>query len=170
MSRAERAMVDPVAQLAAVAEAVRECRGAGDLLRALDHALAATLGHRLFTVMRYHRDSGESERIYSSNPQAYPVGGRKALQEAGWVDRVFRQRQPFLGRNAADLREVFPDHRLIASLGLQSVLNLPVARGAAVLGTLNLLHQENWYDAADFALGTVFAALAIPVFDLVADR
>lgn len=167
MSRVRRTADEVLHEIEALARAVREGKDAAQMFGVLDRALAVTIGHRLFTIMRYHAGSAESERLYSTNPAAYPVGGRKVLPASQWADRVLRRREPFLGRDAADIRAVFPDHALIASLGLQSVLNVPVLRGGAVLGTLNLLHQEGWYDEPDFGPGAVFAALAIPALDLV---
>ncbi len=52
--------------------------------RALDAALGAVLGHKLFTVLRYHEATRESERIYTNQPAAYPVGGRKPLSDTAW--------------------------------------------------------------------------------------
>ena len=40
---------------------------------------------------------------------------------------------------------MFPDHELIASLGCEAVLNLPVVAGGAVLGTLNCLDAAGAY-------------------------
>lgn len=59
---------------------------------------------------------------------------------------------------------MFHDHELIASLGCESILNLPVCHKGLVIGTLNLLHGAGWYDAGDIPLGQVFAALAAPAF------
>ena len=162
MSRA--AAVDPRPHLAAVA-AVGTMPGQPEALYgALDAALGAVLGHRLFTLMRYHADSGDSERVYTTHPREYPVGGRKALNPTPWAEQVLRRQQPYLGRTAADIREVFFDHALIASLGCGSVLNLPVVWDGRSLGAINLLHEEGWYDAGDAGLGLLFAALAIPAY------
>src|SRR4029079_19332215 len=90
---------------------------------ALEAALGAVLGHRLFTLMRYHADSGDSERIYTSHPREHPVGGRKTLNPPPWTEQVLRLQRPYLGRRAADVREVFFDHALIASLRCGSVLH-----------------------------------------------
>jgi len=49
------------------------------LFGALEAALGAVLGHRLSRSMRYHARTGESERIYTTHPREYPVGGKKAL-------------------------------------------------------------------------------------------
>jgi hypothetical protein len=162
MSRAP--VVDPRPHLAAVA-AVATMPGQPDaLFGALEAALGAVLGHRLFTLMRYHGDSGHSERIYTTHPREYPVGGRKALNPTPWTEHVLRRQQPYLGRTAADVREVFFDHALIASLGCGSVLNLPVVWDGRTRGTINLLHEEGWYDEGDKALGLIFAALTVPAY------
>jgi len=129
---------------------------------ALETAMGAVIGHTLFTILRYHADRRESERVWTSQPAAYPVAGRKALTPTAWARQVFEERRPYIGRTAADIRAVFPDHELIASLGCASVLNLPVVWDGRVLGTINLLHEAEWYDEDDATLGLVFAALAAP--------
>jgi GAF domain-containing protein len=160
MSRGPR--VDPVPHLAAVAAALARPGQPGPLWAALDAGLGAVIGHRLFTVLRYHPDSRESERCYTNQPAAYLVGGRKPFTESAWSRQVFAERRPYIGRSAEDLRAVFFDHALIASLGCDSVLNVPVVHGGRVLGTLNLLHEADWYEEADVAPGLLFAALAVP--------
>ena len=162
--------VDPVPFLLEAAVALRRAGQPGATFEALDRALGAVLGHRLFTVLRYHHDSGESERLYSSQPGAYPVGGRKPLNPTPWTQRVLREQTPYLGRTAEDIRAVFFDHELIASLGCASVLNLPVVWDGQTLGTLNLLHEEAWYDEGDIPLGLVLAALALPAYLAPAGR
>jgi hypothetical protein len=156
--------VDPRPHLAAVAAIATMPGQPGALFGALDAALGAVLGHRLFTLMRYHAATGDSERLYTTHPTAYPIGGRKPLNPTAWTDQVLRRQQPYLGRRAADVRAVFFDHALIASLGCGSVLNLPVVWNGRALGTINLLHEEGWYDEGDAGPGLLFAALAIPAF------
>ena len=135
---------------------------------ALDAALAAVLGHKLFTVLLRHPVTGESERLYTNQPGAYPVGGRKPLRDTPWNRQLFHDGRPFLGRTAADIRAHFPDHAVIAALGCGSVLNLPVLWNGRALGTLNVLHEEGWYDDADVPIGLAFAALAVPAYLAVA--
>jgi hypothetical protein len=162
VSRAPR--TDPRPHLEAVA-AVSTLPGQPQaLFGALDAALGAVLGHRLFTLMRYHVRTGESERVYTTHPHEYPVGGKKPLNPTAWTEQVLRRQQPYLGRTPADVRAVFFDHELIASLGCGSVLNLPVVWDGRVLGTINLLHEASWYDDTDTPVGLLFAALAIPAY------
>ena len=165
MSR--RAQVDPLPHLAAVSAAIRSSGQPEATFRALDAAVAATLGHKLFTCLLHHPAVHESERRYTNQPEAYPVGGRKPVPASQWARRLFEERQPHIGYTADDIREVFFDHALIASLGCASVLNLPVVHDGRTLGVLNLLHEASWYGEDDVPLGQVFAALAVPAFRLL---
>ncbi len=160
MSRAP--LIDPRPHLAAVAAVATMPGQPAALFGALDAACGAVVGHRLLTLMRYHAGPSESERIYTTHPREYPVGGRKPVTPTRWTEQILNRRQPYLGRTAADIREVFADHARIASLGRGSVLNLPIVWDGRLLGTLNLLHEEGWYDAGDTGLGLLFAALAVP--------
>jgi GAF domain-containing protein len=126
--------------------------------------MGATIGHKLFTCLLHHPAARESERRYTNQPAAYPVGGRKPVPDSAWARRLFVEREPYIGYTADDIREVFFDHALIASLGCASVLNVPVVHDGRTLGVLNLLHEARWYDEADAPLAQVFAALAAPAF------
>jgi hypothetical protein len=132
--------------------------------RALDGALDAVLGHKLFTVLIHHAATRESERIYTNQPAAYPVGGRKPLRDTAWGRQVIGARRVFIGRTAADIEAHFPDHALITSLGCAAIINLPVVWDDRLLGTINLLHEEGWYDDGDVPIGLAFAALAVPAY------
>jgi GAF domain-containing protein len=160
MSR--QARVDPLLHLEAVARAVMEVGQPEPAFRALDRAMGAVIGHTLFTVLLHHPGARESERRYTNQPAAYPVGGRKPVTASPWTERLFVERQPYIGRDAEDIRQVFFDHALILSLGCASVLNVPVVWDGRTLGTINLLHEAGFYDEGDVPVGQTFAALAAP--------
>jgi GAF domain-containing protein len=165
MSR--RSPVDALPHLVTLAAALRAPHQPDAALRALDAATAATLGHKLFTCLLHHPEARESERRYTNQPATYPVGGRKPVLPTSWTRRLFEEQQPYIGYTADDIREVFFDHALIASLGCASVLNLPVVHDGRTLGVINLLHEARWYGEDDVPLGQVFAALAVPAFLLL---
>ncbi len=110
-----------------------------------DAAADELVGHKLFTVMRFDSDSMEVERLYSSQPQAYPPGGRKQKRDTAWGHHVLELGKPYIGSNADDIRWAFNDHDLILSLGLESVLNMPITRENSVIGTMNVLHKAGHY-------------------------
>lgn len=142
--------------LAHVALAMREPDQPAAIFAAVARGTAETIGHKLFTLMVFHADAGETERVYTNQPGPYPVRGRKRVVDAAWSRRLLRDGLPYVGRTAADIRDVFPDHALILSLGCASVLNVPIVWRSRVLGTMNLLHEDGWYSDADAPLGLAF--------------
>ena len=106
------------------------------------------------------KPSGSIQALRTPTPLA---AASRPTRPSG-TQHLFVERKPYTGYDANDIRAVFFDHELILSLGCESILNLPVCDQGQVIGTLNLLHGEHWYDKADIALGQVFAALALPAF------
>jgi hypothetical protein len=158
--------LSPQAALAALNESVAAMalpNQPAPLFQSLEKTLGAAVGHKLFTMAVYRGD-GSAERVYSNQPGPYPVGGRKTMQHTPWGAQVIDGRKPFLGRTRADIRWAFYDHELIESLGLGSAINLLVQYDGALLGTINLLHEENYYQEADLPTGAPFAALLAPAF------
>jgi hypothetical protein len=149
---------------------MREHAQPAALFAALDAATRETIGHKLFTLMIFHAEAGETERIYTNQPGPYPVGGRKQFADTPWARRLLHDGRPYVGRTAADIREVFFDHALILSLGCASVLNVPVVWRGRVLGTMNLLHEERWYDDADVPFGLVFSPALVPAYLALLDE
>ncbi|MEL6203702.1 MAG: GAF domain-containing protein [Pseudomonadota bacterium] len=136
---------------------------AEDIYPALEHHLGEVIGHKLFTLMVIDRATNEAARVYSSNPDAYPVKGRKTLGDlTDWGNHVLGKGLPYIGYTADDIRSVFFDHETIAALGCSSVLNLPVVSDGSVIGTVNLLHDEGWYRLDHAQRGAPFATLLVP--------
>ena len=134
----------------------------GATFRALDAALARSPGHVLFTVLVHHPRERQSERFYSNRPAEYPVGGRKPVTDSAWMRRVIHGGQPWIGRTADDIASAFFDHALIASLGCESALNMPVRWRGETLGTLNLLHRAGFYGEQHLPEVSLLAHLALP--------
>jgi transcriptional regulator with GAF, ATPase, and Fis domain len=135
--------------------------------RAVDAALAKAPGHILFTVLVHHRAARQSERFYSNQPEAYPVGGRKPVTDSAWMQRVIHGGQPYIGRTREDIAANFFDHALIHSLGCESILNMPVRWNGQTLGTLNLCHRAGHYDESHLPGVRVIAQLAAPALLMV---
>src|SRR3954470_6656249 len=104
---------------------------------AVDRLANSLVGHQLFTLLAVEGD--EVARVYSNRPGEYPVSGRKPMGKTPWGDLVIRQAKSYLGRDREGIRWAFFDHVLIESMGLGSVINLPVVYDGRCLGTINLL-------------------------------
>ncbi len=131
-----------------------------DFARAMPTASPATLfaivnrifdelvGVRLFTCSRFDLCAGQAERVYTNDPDAYPLTGLKEIVPNRWTGIVLDERRPFLSTHIDGVRDVFPDHAKIEGLGLGSVINLPVFVSGHFLGTMNLLHEGGRYHEA----------------------
>jgi hypothetical protein len=135
----------------------------GAVLEAAGRAFAETVGYRLYTVTRMLAGGREVERIYSTNPDIYPVGGRKPVLPNAYTERVRHEMKPFLARTPAEFAPLFPDHATITGLGLGSVMNLPIVFGGAVLGTVNLLDREGAYVEHHVEPAMIIARQILPV-------
>jgi hypothetical protein len=133
-----------------------------DLLRAVEALSAEVIGHTLFTIMRFDAARSEVERVYSSNRRLYPVGGRKQKKNTEWSERVLRDMQVFRATDRAAIRKAFDDHETIFSLGIGSMLNIPIAFVGRCLGTMNLSNVDGWFTAEDEHTGLLLSAFLTP--------
>ncbi|HYC64831.1 MAG TPA: GAF domain-containing protein [Reyranellaceae bacterium] len=139
------------------------------LFAAVDAALDATVGHKLFTLLYVAPTGLRVKRIYTNMPKEYPVGGYKEVTATPWHELVIQQQKPWVGYNAKDIEWAYFDHELIKSLGCESAMNIPVVYAGRVLGTMNLLDAAGHYKADDPAKVQPYAALMVgPFLDAIA--
>lgn len=121
-------------------------------LAGIGAAVDATVGALLFTILGFTADGRTMIRLYSSQPAAYPVGGRKNMStdvSPEWAAIFAAGKAPYFGRTKQDVRRIFGDHELIHSLGCGAVINVPVTDNGRLIGALNLLNPEGIYTDAD---------------------
>lgn len=150
------------AQLEYIAQAAAAPGQPGGLLGGIARIAATSLGAGLVTAMRFDEDAMEVERVFSSDPGAYPIGGRKRKRDTPWGRQVLVERRPFIGEGEAAIRDAFDDHALILGLGLRSCVNIPIVFGGRCLGTLNVLTRRDRVTAEEVALCRDLARLATP--------
>ncbi len=121
-------------------------------------------GHKLLTLLIFRPATVEVERLYSSNTEAYPVGGRKQKKGTPWSEKVLYGGQFHICRDMDDIIETFPDHALIASLGATGMINIPVLHGGTCVGTININRDAGDFTEADFPVSRILAGLALPLF------
>jgi hypothetical protein len=130
---------------------------------AIDTLAARLFDHRLFTVTRSILETKEVERVYSSNPTAYPVGGRKQKQDTPWGDQVLDRGQILICHGATDIERVFADHALILSLGITGMINVPVLFAGRSIATMNMSHAQDRFRQEDFPDMAILSALLLPL-------
>lgn len=112
---------------------------------ALHQLTLATVGARLFTITSVEDQGRLARRSYTSHPQEYPLSGIKVVEPSRWNEIVLDRRECFVANTLEDIAGVFPDHALIGSLGLGSVVNMPVILRGQIGTTLNLLDAAGHY-------------------------
>ena len=133
-------------------------------LACIDRVGAAAIGHCLFSVNAFRIESMQVERLYSSNPAAYPVGGRKNKKAIAWGQQVLIERKLFTGEGEAAIRAAFDDHALMHSLGVRSIINVPVVWRDACLGVLNFACPLPRVEARQVATARMLGLIAVPAF------
>ena len=161
---------DPVVQIAELAEQAAGLAEPEAMFRAVDSTVKKLTGHKLFTLLFVVPGGKEVERIYSSNPQAYPLTGRKPMNRTPWGDHVIAGRKAWLGRDMDAIRWAFFDHELIASLGCGACVNVPVCALGEVIGTMNVLDAERAYDERHVALMQAVVPVLVAPFLRVMGR
>lgn len=148
-----------------VASALQEGQAPEVVWQVLERALSEVYGQRLFTVLAYDAQSSRLGRLHSNRPDINPVGGVKRVTQSMWADHVLRRGEIFTGSTREDIKAVFSEYEVLWSIGCESVLNIPVRKNGATIGTLNLLAGAGQYDHADVRAALVFAQLAAVPLD-----
>ena len=118
---------------------------AEEVWKALHEFAAAKMGVKLFTVMTLDLARGLAQRVYTSDPDAYPVAGSKPINRDRWFEIVHDEKRCFVANTLVEIATVFPDSEKIGSLGLGSVINLPVLVEGELAATVNMLDIEHYY-------------------------
>jgi transcriptional regulator with GAF, ATPase, and Fis domain len=160
-----------LASISALAREIGEFDTADEVLGSVAASAKACIGHRLLTILRLDPATLEVERLYTTNPAAYPTQGTKPMRDTWWGEHVLLKGVPYIGYNAQDIREHFADHDVISGLGLNAIINIPVRVAGQTLGTLNLLHDEAFYGEHHVGIGKLLSTLLAPtLMDVRRDR
>ncbi len=116
---------------------------------ALHERIEREVGVILFTVLAFTHGGSRMERIYSSHPREYPVGGWKDVATEvsdEWIAISRDSDRTFLAAAPEEVEAIFADSALIASLGVGSILNVPLRRAdGSNWGTVNLCGAAGTY-------------------------
>lgn len=128
-------------------DALNHAEDDGARCAAVYAACVDLVGPCLLTISRFDRERSTLQRLWSSDPEAYPVGGSKFKADTPWTRTVLQRGEVFVGEGDAALAEAFDDIDRIRGLGLRSALNVPLIRQRRCVGTFNVLRAvERWLD------------------------
>lgn len=112
---------------------------------AMDKLVRATVGVNLFTVMEMDLEAMEARRTFTSDEDKYPVTGTKEITKDRWYNHVVTEEKTFVANTLEDIATVFPDAKLVGSMGLGSVVNIPVRENGRLIATVNISDAEHHY-------------------------
>ncbi len=135
-----------------------------NFFKELDIKVKKTIGHKLFTLMVVDRSLRYVERVYSNNKKIYPLLGRKPIPKNNWTKKVIIDKKDFIGKDMKVIKKLFFDHKIISSIGCGSIINIPVINNNIILGTMNILHEEFYYNSRNVKDAKPFANLLSSYF------
>ncbi len=133
-----------------------------EILQQVGSLCSPVLGAKGYTMFRYLHASGEVERIHSSDLKAYPVGGRKRTEDYPQSQAILAKGQVYIARDEAEIRQTYRDADLIVSIGVTSIMNVPVRLLGKNIGAINVLGVAGQFETSHAEDGRVLAALMLP--------
>ena len=130
---------------------------------AIDALVVRLYDRRLFTALNHLPATSEVERLYSSNTEAYPVGGRKQKKDTHWGKKTLDEGELYICHDAADIQRTFFDHALIVSLGVGGMVNVPVMLGGRCIASLSISTAADRFSEADAPRLGLVAGLTLPL-------
>jgi hypothetical protein len=134
----------------------------------LNQACGISLGPGLLTVNWNATDASDPtgelrlQRLWSSEPATYPVGGDKRKTRTAWTVQLFEEGRLFVGEGDAALLAAFDDHATIFLLGLHRVVNVPILQAGRCTATFNILGAQPKWQPYELAVARLLALLATP--------
>jgi hypothetical protein len=125
--------------------AIAETGSADEIFAALQDWVLQDVGAIIYSCSTFDLDAGKARRIFTNQPQVYPVSGLKDIIPNTWTAQVLDARKSFVANTLEDIAKVFPDHPIIRSLGCGAVINMPVFLAGRFMGTVNVLHEAGYY-------------------------
>ena len=146
-------------------DALGEVRSAEAALRQIDQVRRLIAGPGIFSIQRNvttARDPANEvrlQRLYSSAASRWPVDGVKRKTYTPWTETLFVRGQPFVAEGADALARAFDDYGQMQSLGIDTVVNVPLLRGNLCYATFNVFGSRGRWQPHE-VLGIRLLALA----------
>lgn len=119
-------------------------------------------GFKLLTFMTYQRNTGELQRIYSTNVHQFPIGVRKKMGPTNWGENVLGKGNTWLGNTAEEIHKTFPDAKIIIEFAGEACACLPIRWNSQTVGVLSLCDERDSYSFRDLLDLDLFAQLLLP--------
>jgi GAF domain-containing protein len=124
-------------EVALLSSAVALAEPRDAVFRAIDRIAQTRMAVNVFSASVCFVESLELERVYSSRPEVYELGARKSKRGTRWAQQVLVERQLFVGEGPLEMAAAFDDQERMESVGIRSIINVPIVVADRCLGVLN---------------------------------
>jgi GAF domain-containing protein len=152
------------AEITLIADAMAAVDTREAVLSAVERIAAARMGVTVFSAAVCFLETMELERVYSSRPDVYPTGGRKSKRETSWGQQVIRDRQVFVGEGPLEMAAAFDDQERMASVGIRSIINVPIVVHDRCLAVLNFGRNAERILPGEVVIARFLGLVAAAVF------
>jgi GAF domain-containing protein len=118
----------------------------------------------VFSASVCHLEAMEVERVYSSRPGTYRLGARTNKRQTSWGRQVLLERRVFVGEGALEMAAAFDDQEGMASVGVRSIINVPIVVRDRCLGVLNFGRGVERVGPADVAVARLLGIACSTAF------
>lgn len=150
-------------EIALLATALAGVDARADVLRAVESIAAARMQVTIFSASLCLPEA-ILQRIHSSRLDIYPVGARKSKRGTSWAEQVLQRRQVFVGEGPLEMAAAFDDQERMASVGIRSIINVPVVVGDRCLGVLNFARGVERVWSAEIVVARFLGVAASAAF------
>jgi hypothetical protein len=131
---------------------------------ALERLANEVVGCKLFTAISWDVVGGTQRRLYTNRPDLFPQRGPKPIRKSDFSAQVIYGGQLHIANNAEALGKAFTTLDLIRAAGCEAGINIPIVSAGRTIGTINLLHEENYYTPARVAAAARLCMPALACF------
>jgi len=100
------------------------------------------------------------QRFYSSHASDFPVQGRKHKTLTRWTQTLFVKGQVFVAEGEEALAQTFDDYPQMRSLGLNTVINVPLLKENLCYATFNVFGTRDCWRPEEIAAVYLLALTA----------
>jgi GAF domain-containing protein len=123
--------------------------GLPELFDVLNDLFLSFAGIRTVTWLAARPDQRITERVGTSDPHSFPIGGSDPIDDAAWSRRIYGDRLPIVANTPDEMSFYIPETADLVAMGYHSIVCAPIIVGGQSLGTVNLIGEEPGLFAPD---------------------
>ena len=121
-------------------------RGPDALFALLAERVARAVGYDLLTVLAPTPGGRVLTRLFSSNPEQYPLGDADRVEDTAWFRQLFGRGEPIIANDGPEIERWLPGFDVFfAEQGYGALANVPVIVSGRPVGLINMMGQAGHF-------------------------